>query len=397
MKPKIAFIVQRYGLEVNGGAELECRLLAELMNADWDITVLTTCALDYMTWANHFSPGKSVIRGVRVIRFAVAKPRNIKKFNKASQKIFNNSHSFEDEIKWMKAQGPDSPGLTDYIQAKKGDFDLFIFFTYLYGTTFWNLPLVNDKAFLVPTAHDEPPIYLSLFNTFFKLPIGYIFNSHEEKKFLVDRFQIDCTNSDIVGIGLQTELPAIDTDPANFLLPENYVIYAGRIDESKGCGELFKYWSTYKDRNPGDLNLVLIGRSQMEIPARDDIIALGFVSESEKHTALSYSNCLIMPSPYESLSIVLLEAWLCGKCVLVNGNCDVLMGQCRRSNGGLWYQNYEEFEACLNYIFAHKDMADKMAACGKRYTRENYDWKIIESKLKSLVGKTLCREIGQNN
>jgi glycosyltransferase involved in cell wall biosynthesis len=392
VKPKIAFVVQRYGLEVNGGAELECRLLAELMVENWDITVLTTCALDYMTWENYYPSGVDQINGVRVRRFPVRKPRNIAKFNKLSEKVFNSTHSYNDEIEWMKAQGPDSSDLSHYIQSKIDRFDLFIFFTYLYGTTFWNLPRVDNKAILVPTAHDEPPIYLSIFNELYEKPIGFIFNTPEEKKFLIERFQIDCRNSDVVGVGVQTDRSKMNLCPLKIQLPKNFVIYAGRIDESKGCGELFSHWRRYKQNNHNDLKLILVGRSQMEIPRSDNIISLGFISEAEKFDAISNSKCLIMPSPYESLSIVLLEAWLCDKCVLVNGKCEVLTGQCRRSNGGLWYQNYEEFEACLNFILENEDTSARMAAAGRKYTRANYDWPVIKSKLQALVNNVIAAE-----
>ena len=326
---------------------------------------------------------------MRVLRFPVTKPRNVGQFNRLSEKVFNHPHSYDEEIVWMKAQGPDSPDLADYIRANSGDFDFFIFFTYLYATTFWNLPLVPEKSFLVPTAHDEPPIYLSIFKELFRQPLGFIFNTPEEKKFLVDRFRIDCRNSDVIGVGVRLDPAASGLYERSMKLPDNYVIYAGRIDPSKGCEELFAYWRRYKQRHNGDLKLLLVGSSQMKIPRRSDIVSLGYVSESEKFAAISHARCLIMPSPYESLSIVLLEAWLCGKCVLVNGNCEVLTGQCRRSNGGLWYRNFEEFEACLNYILGHEESAVKMAASGKNYTRENYAWPVIQNKLQTLVNNVI--------
>ena len=191
MKPKVTFVVQRYGIEVNGGAEVECRAIAELMSDVWDVEILTTCALDYMTWSNYYSEGVDSINGVKVRRFPVQKSRNITAFNQLSEKVFNQAHPYEDELLWMKMQGPNSPALLKYIKDHKEKIDVFIFVTYLYATTFWGLSLVADKAFLIPTSHDEPPLYLSIFEEFFKKPSGFIFNTPEEKAFLINRFNID--------------------------------------------------------------------------------------------------------------------------------------------------------------------------------------------------------------
>ncbi len=386
---RVAFVVQRYGLEVNGGAELHCRWIAELMRDDWDVEVMTTCALDYMTWTNHYPEGEEQVNDILVHRFPVSIARDIGEFNELCEKVFWNPHSREDEINWMKAQGPNTPKLIEYIHKNEKQFDAFIFFTYLYGTTFWGLPLVADKSFLVPTAHDELPIYLSIFQELFSKPRGFIFNSPEEKDFLLNQFHIDCTYSDVVGVGIQFDPSFLRDKLLKCRLPGNYVIYVGRVDESKGCKELFEFWKAYKKKDESDLRLVLVGRSQMEIPKSDDIISLGFLSEEDKFGAISNARCLTMPSSFESLSMVIMESWLCDRPVLVNGRCAVLKGQCRRSNGGLWYENYDEFEACLDFILSNEDLAKKMAACGKKYTEENYNWDGIKSKYIRLVQDSL--------
>jgi len=385
MKPKIAFVVQRYGSEVNGGAELLCRWIAESMSDLWDIEVITTCALDYMTWANHYPDGREEINGVTVLRFPVSEPRDVAAFNRLSEVVYRDPHCREDEINWMKAQGPNAPGLVDYISKNKYNFDAFVFFTYLYGTTFWGLPPVADKAFLVPTAHDEPPIYLSIFKDFFGKPKGFIFNTPEEKELLVNLFNIDCTFSDIAGVGIKFDPSCLNSNSLGLELPPNYVIYAGRIDESKGCKELFEFWDIYKKNSLNDLVLLLIGRSQMEIPRRDDIVQLGFVSEEDKFMAMSNARCLIAPSLFESLSMVIMESWLCGRPVLVNGKCNVLKGQCKRSNGGLWYEDYDEFGAALDFILNNEGMGQKMAACGKKYVEANYNWEVIKTKYENTI------------
>ena len=57
MREKIAFVNQRYGLEVNGGSELLCRQMAEKLSEIYDVEVITTCALDYVSWENHYAAG----------------------------------------------------------------------------------------------------------------------------------------------------------------------------------------------------------------------------------------------------------------------------------------------------------------------------------------------------
>ena len=381
----MTFVVQRYGIEVNGGAEVECRAIAELMSDVWDVEVLTTCALDYMTWSNYYSEGADSINGVRVRRFPVRQSRNIAAFNKLSETIFSRPHLYEDELLWMKMQGPDSPALLKYIKEHKENADAFIFVTYLYATTFWGLTLVADKAFLIPTSHDEPPIYLSIFEEFFKKPKGFIFNTPEEKEFLINRFSVDCRHSDIIGVGIKEDCTISNKQETQLNLPNAYVVYVGRVDASKGCQTLFEYWDAYKRNNPSPLTLVLVGGSQMDIPLREDIIPLGFIDENDKWTAIANAKCLINPSPYESFSIVLLESWVSGTPVLVNGQCNVLKGQCRRSNGGLWYNDYNEFAACLDFILDNESIAKQMTTNGKNYADRNYDWDLLKRKYATLI------------
>ena len=130
---KIAMVCQRYGLEVNGGAELLCRLFAEKLNDRYAVEVLTTCAVDYMTWANEYPAGESVVNGVTVTRFAVKKERNIKRFNKLSEEIFSDpNHTAEQERRWIDEQGPYCPELAAYIEQHHAEYHSVLFMTYLY-------------------------------------------------------------------------------------------------------------------------------------------------------------------------------------------------------------------------------------------------------------------------
>lgn len=381
-KPKIAFVVQRNGKEVNGGAEYHCYLIAKLMQDDWDVEILTTCALDYMTWDNHYPEGIENIANIPIRRFKVDRPRDVNLFNQLSSKLLPNAKniSVEQSEQWMNMQGPICTSLLDFLTKNKDNFDKFIFFTYLYATTYYGLQIVADKAYLVPTLHDELPIYLPIWDQWFTKPQKFIFNTIEEKQFLQTRFPNLDVKGDIVGIGVD-----IPDDISNINFRQKYDIYApymlyiGRIDESKGCNELFDYFIRLKQNNNLPLKLVLAGKAIAKIPRHKDIIHLGFIDEQTKFNAIDGCEFLINSSPYESLSIVLLEAWSLNKPVLVNAKSEVMVGQCKRSNGGLWYKNYDEFRETVDYL-----LKNSLNDC-KNFVKENYEWDIIRKKYLDLL------------
>lgn len=384
---KVAFVVQRYGPEINGGAEFHCREVAEHLSKYCKVEVITTCAIDYITWKNEYPEGETTINEVTVRRFPVDFPRNIIKFNKHSEQLFSKKHTVSDEHEWMKLQGPYSSKLLHFIKNNKDKYDIFIFFTYLYCTTFFCLPLVADKAILVPTAHDEPPIYLSIFKEIFNIPRAIIYNTIEEKEFVNRQFHNEIIPSDIVGVGVTVPMNPGEANSKLVHLNEDFLIYIGRVDESKGCGELFDYFTRYKMETTSSVKLLVLGKAVMEIPKHPDIIYLGFVSDKEKYSSLKASKILLMPSKYESLSMVLLEAWYCKKPVLVSGQCDVLKGQCKRSNAGLWYNDYEEFKECINLLLVDGRLREQLGDNGREFVDTYYSWETIDKKYLDIFEK----------
>jgi glycosyltransferase involved in cell wall biosynthesis len=378
---KLAFVVQRYGEEVDGGAELLCRRLATRLSNTHEIEVLTTCAIDYMTWTNEYPEGMADIDGVCVRRFRVDRPRDIKDFNEFSLKVFGAGHTIEQEIEWMKKQGPYSTELFEFLKRNRANYDLFVFFTYLYCTTFFGLDIASERGVLVPTAHDEPPIRLNIFKKVFHIPRGIVYLTPEEQGFIVSRFHNGHIPSVVAGLGFD---PPSAVDESRFLhkvkLRDPYVLYVGRIDESKGCKVLFEYFTKYKLDHPSRLKLVLLGKPVMRVPDSPHIVWAGFGTEEDKFDAMKGSSAVIMPSQYESFSIATLESWLMGKPALVNGASEVLKGHCLRSNGGLFYGDYEEFEAALEMILNDKDLARRLGESGKKYVLRNYSWPAVEGK-----------------
>lgn len=384
-KVKIAVVVQRYGLEVNGGSEIYCKTITERLAMYNDVEVLTTCALDYTTWENYYPQGISIVNNITVRRFKVDTQRNTKAFNKHNDKVFFEKHTYKDEVEWAYLQGPQSTGLLDFIKTNKSKYDVFFFMTYLYFTTYFGMQIVPEKSILIPTAHDEPSIHLDIFNPFFHLPRFICFLTEEEKAFVHKKFKNQYIMSEVLGYGLDILDYNVDEGFQKLNVPDNYVVYVGRIDESKGCRELIEFFLRYKTETYSDLKLVLVGKEVMEVPKNKDILCLGFVSEEYKFAVLKKAKALILSSKYESLSISVLESLSLGTPVLVNGYSEVLKGHCLRSNAGLYYRGYYEFAECLDVIVKNEGLNIRMGRNGIEYVRGNYTWDVVDGKLDGIV------------
>lgn len=385
-KGKICFVVQRYGLEVNGGAELECRQYAERLTDDYDVHVFTTKAIDYMTWRDEYTADHEVINGVEVWRFPVAFPRDVDEFNKVNAKLLSgNTLSPQEEQEWLIKQGPYAPALIEAVKQHKDEYLSYIFCTYLYYPTVAGVEAVREKAITVPTAHDEIYLTMKMFRKVFTDPKGIFYNTIEEKEFAEERFENSDVMSEIGGVGV--DIPQ-DVNSDRFRQKYNvdkYVVYVGRIDEGKGCGRLFHYFQEYKKRNGGSLKLVLMGKAVIPVLESDDIINLGFVSDQDKFDGMAGAQFLIMSSEFESLSMVVLESLALKVPVLVNGRCKVLKGHCVRSNAGLYYHDYYEFEGAVNYMMSHDEERQCMGENGVTYIANNYQWKDIIGRLENLI------------
>lgn len=386
---RLAFVVQRYGLEVNGGAELHCRQVVERLASTYDIEVLTTCAQEYTTWENAYPQGVDQVNGILVHRFPTLQPREAK-FGERSAWIFSHPHSLQDELEWLYAQGPLAPDLLQYIAAHRFDYDAFIFFTYIYYPTTLGLRLAADRALLVSTSHDEPPIYLDMYKALFHSPRAILYNSFEEKEFIEDLFDVAHIRNDVVGLGV--DVPQ-ETNPAAFCGQYNiavpYILYVGRVSPSKNCQVLIDDFIRYKAAHPGSLKLVLIGQVEITIPEHPDIVSLGFVSDEDKFNAMAGAEILVLPSKYESLSMVFLESMALETPVLCDGTSAVLRGHCLRSNGGLYYLNPPEFETSLEVLLSNPRLRQVMGQNGKNYVRKNYVWDKVLQKYHRLLAQTV--------
>lgn len=387
---KIALVNQRYGLEVNGGSEYYTRLIAERLCHHYQVDVITTKAIDYTTWENHYSDDMEQINGVTVLRFPTVRERDadFSEFNgEYLQQLNSGKPDISREMTWFEKQGPLSPDAINYIQKHADDYDAFIFVTYLYYLSVQGLPKVKEKAIFIPTAHEEPYIHFSYFNQLFQMPKAFVFLTDEEKDLVHKLFRNSHIPHKVMGVGV--DVPD-EVDPQKFREAHNlqntdYLVYVGRIDENKGCPQMFQYFIEYKKRVGGNLKLVLMGKPVCDIPKHPDIICLGFVSEEDKFNGIAGAKLLILPSKFESLSISVLEAMSLNVPVLVNGICEVLKGHCIKSNAGLYYQNYFEFEGALQYICNNNDVYQTMCSNAREYINSYYVWDVIMQNFTDII------------
>ena len=390
MMEKICFVVQRYGLEINGGAELLTREFAERLTRYFDVTVLTTTAKDYMTWKPEYPSGEEDIHSVHVIRFDVEQERNQDRFDSINGRFLNGSLDEREEREFVKEQGPYVPELISCIRENRDRYSVFIFCTYLYYPSVMGVKEAGRKAILAPFAHDEPYMKMRLYHDMFQSASGLIFETPEERRLIRDKFH----NYDIPYVtgGAGVDVPD-DVDADRFKRKyglDQYIIYAGRIDEGKNCPELFSFFTRFKKEHPSNTKLVLIGKPVIDIPEHPDIVSLGFVSEQDKFDGIAGAQFLVLPSRFESLSIVVLEAFSLNVPVLVNGACAVLKGHCDRCGGGFYYYSYDEFSEYTSHLLEDVQLRSEMGKRGKGYVVKKFNWDVIIPRIRlfiDLIGK----------
>lgn len=377
----IGIVVQRYGADVSGGAELHARYIAELLAPRMSVRVLTTCARDYVTWQNEFPAGTEQLNGIPVERFPVTRMRDLEAFGHASRRVFGRAHTLQEEIDWLWTQGPVCPGLIARLRRLRRRFDFVLFFSLRYFHTYYGALAAADRAILVPTAEREAAVALRIFEPVLRGVRGIMYNSPEERAMLQALAHNDDVPGVIVGVG--SRIPAT-VDPSRarrrFGLSAPFLAYVGRIDPNKGCAELVDFFVRYSRTSSQPLDLVLIGTRAMDLPEHPRVRHLGFVSDEDKFDVMAAAEALVVPSYYESLSMAALEAWALGRPVLANARCDVLVGQCRRSNAGLYYGDALEFAAVLDTLLGEPWLADTLGRNGREYFARHYSWPVIERK-----------------
>lgn len=384
---KVAIVVQRYGLDIVGGAESHARQLAERLVRDlhWQVDVLTTTAKDYRTWSNEYPPGTQSLNGVTVRRFASRFGRSpfFSGFNRILKgclpalRRYRSLHPFVLMLEkvWFILQGPFCPELAQYIAAHAGHYDRFFFFTYLYYPTLWGHREVAHKATLIPTAHDEFPFHFETVSSMLTRVPEIFTNTLPEAALIKSKLAPDFEEQKIkvVGIGIDTAFFQPDQTRQ-----KNGVTYLGRISHGKNVAPMLewcrKHFSTTLIRLAGKVE------ADFSLPKTKMIEHLGFVSEEQKVELLQSSQCVINPSDLESLSLIVLEAIACGVPVLVNARCDVLAHYTKVCPTVFGYLDEKEFvdtlQKILNTDWTTRENQDALER--SRYWLEtHYSWQAV--------------------
>lgn len=378
-KPRVAFVVPCYGLDLAGGPEGHCRQVAERLAERYDVTVLTTCATDNLSWRNSLPAGETSLNGVRVLRFMTAEERQSLPSHAIHDRIFTAQLPPEQEYESIRRQGPDCPGLIEHLKRHYAEYDAFVLFALVSYPVIHALPVVGEKALLVPSVQDVPSLYLHILDGLMLQARHVFYNTEEERLLLQRRFVLPHGLGKVVGVGIDPPLEG-ESDPLWGQLVERLegrqtLSYVGKVEASRGCDDLIEYFLRYvRQQQRDDLSLLLIGSRSMPLPPHPSILAPGRISENAKYNALAWTTIAVSPSPHGSRCQATLESWMHGNPVLANARSRVLVGHCLRSNGGLWYEDYAEFRECLNLLLSAPDLREKLGAQGRAYVQRGYRW-----------------------
>lgn len=379
---RVLIVVQRYGEEVVGGSEGHARVAARRLAARHDVEIATTNAVDFWSWAPYFPAGTASVDGLPVHRFPVATGRD-DRFKELEDIVLFGEHGLDAELDWLRIQGPNAPELYEFLDRSRLRYDAIVFYTYIYAPTALGLPIVPERAVLIPTAHDELPLKLAPYRALFHLPraIGYL--TPEERALVRGRFHNEEVPDLVLGIGLDPlragDAPAFR---ARHDLAGPVVAYLGQVTAGKGCDELVADWIGYRESG-GAGTLVLAGSVGMDIEPRPDVRLLGRISDAEKSDLLAAADVLVHPSHLESLGIVLLEAWQAGTPVLVPAWNAVTAGQVGRSGGGRTYATHEAFAGELAALLDGE--GPERGAAGQAWVAEECAWPRFDERLDALV------------
>lgn len=390
---KIGFVIPWFGWDIPGGAEAELRgLVTHLHDAGVELEILTTCVKEFLSdWGqNFYRPGTVVEHGISIRRFKVDS-RDAEDFAQVNAKLMRGHIPLTDEEEQTYVREMiNSTDLCRYLTEHQEEYSLYVFIPYMFGTTYHGIQQCPKKSVLIPCLHDESYIYMKVFINAFPQLRGMIFHAYPEEALARKVYDLSQVRHAVLGEGIDTDWQGDEKRfREKYHINKPFILYAGRKDSGKNVDQLVAYYKEYLCRNEEPLELVLIGGGMINIPKdiEGHVHDLGFVPIQDKYDAYTAAEILCNPSHNESFSLVVMESWIAQRPVLVSGICAVTKDFVLRTGGGLYFDNYFEFEGAINYLRRHSDIADRMGRCGRQYVLENFSWPVIVEKYVSFFSE----------
>ena len=402
---KVAFVVQRYGKTIIGGSEKLVSNYAKKLSEhlDWSIDIYTTTADNYLTWHHTFPVGKEKeTNKITIFRYRPSRQKNTTIFRaykfimtpvanwlrkwKISRKIAQFI-----EVIWINLQGPVCPKLLIDLKENEHQYQKIFFFTYLYWPTIWGLSAFPNKAVVVPTAHDESPFYFSIVGNSLRCASHILAISHSELLLLKERLPTCHDRIHLVGVGLESWC----LEPLNPFksINQNYLLYLGRISKGKNVHQLISWYLNFMASSSSILPLVIAGKKDehFSIVENENIRFMGQVSEKERQRLIQGASCVINPSLFESLSLIVIEALAAGTPVLVNHHCPILQFYSSQSPIVFSYQTKEEFKTQLSKILALEkrgDWLEQSRIQSKEWAINEFKWSRVYHVMQSTISSS---------
>lgn len=391
----ITFVTPWYGPDAPGGAEALTRRLAQrLQQAGLPVEVLTSCTRDlYADWGKNYYPaGTSEVDGICVRRFPVER-RNRHAFDQVNWRLMHKMPVTAAEEQIFINEMLRVPQLYEAI-AREANERLYIFIPYMFATTYFGAQLCPERSIVIPCLHDESYARLSIYRDVLPQVRGLIFLSHAEERLTQQLFG-PAYNGQLraaLGSGVETGFTADgERFRQQYGIDTPFVLYAGRREPGKNTPLLLQYWERYCREAQRPLKLVLIGTGEAAVPPHmaGQVVDLGFVPVQDKYDAYAAAAVFCIPSLHESFSIVLMESWLAGTPSLVHGQCAVTLEHSQRANGGLYFNDYDEFAAALTYLLDHPQLANTLGRQGRDYVLRHYAWDVVVPRYEQFIQQVL--------
>lgn len=389
---KLAIVTPRYGERIVGGAEGAARALGEhLVGSGHSVEVLTTCALDHLTWENELDEGIKTVRGVTVCRFRTDVPRDLRGLGiEAQLRTDPTSASPAECEEWLGCNGPVSTELLEAIAALR--VDLVSFYPYLYHPIVKGVARTSLPTILHPAAHDEPALYLPIFASLFEGVGGLAFHTHAERALVNAAHATSGLPQAIVGAGIDDPSPRRRRGGEVLGVGERpYLVSVGRVDPHKGSTLLYRYFIEYKSRYPGPLALAFVGPIAARFEPHPDVVVTGSLDPQTRDDVVSDALVSVSASALESFGLVVPEAWSCGTPALVHGRCLATRELVQRAGGGLWFDSYPSFEAILARLVEDDELVSVLVANGRDYLDAHLRWPSVVARYEGLVKSVLAR------